>query len=164
MNQIRVIAFVLASMAATAPLAGAQAAAKGHRAEAGVGRAERGGMRRGFLRGMKLSASEKATVKAVHLKYAAEVQPARASLKSAMQDARADRQRGDTAAARAVLERTRNSRESLRAVMGREESEIRAALTPANRTQFDANLKQAGAFRGKHGKGWDGKRAGTSNG
>ena len=163
MKKIRVISFVLATMAAVAPLVGAQAP-QGKRAEAGVARAERGGMRRGLMRGMKLSAAEKAKVKTVHEKYAAETKPARASLRAAMQEARADRQKGDTAAARVVLERTKNSRESLRVVMGKERNEMRAALTPANQKQFDANMKQAVAARGKKGKGWSGHRAKVSNG
>jgi Spy/CpxP family protein refolding chaperone len=163
MKQIRVIAFLLTSMIAAAPFAGAQAASRGNRAEAGVGRPERGGMRRGLMRGVNLSVAEKAKVKSVHAKYAAEVKPMRMSLKSAMQEARADRQKGDTAAARAVLARTKGSRESLRGVMAREQNEIRAALTPANQRQFDANMKQAVAARGKKGKGFGGKRARIAN-
>src|SRR3954471_14440151 len=164
MKKIRVIAFVLASMTAAAPFAGAQAASQGKRAEAGVARIDKGGMRRGLLRGVKLSANEKAKPKAGHQKYAAETKPMRESLRAAMQEARADRQKGDTVAARAVLERTRSSRESLRAVMDREKNELRSALTPANQRQFDANMKQAVAARGKKGKGWGGRRAKIANG
>ena len=163
MKEIRVIAFVLSTMTAVAPLAGAQAV-QGKQAEAGIARAERGGMRRGLMRGVKLSAGEKAKVKTVHEKYAAETRPARESLRAAMQEARADRQKGDTAAARAVLERTKSSRESLRVVIGRERNEMRAALTPANQKQFDANMKQAVAARGKKGKGLGGRRSKASNG
>ena len=162
MKQIRVIAFVLASMAAVAPFAGAQAAQRGNGPQAGA-RAQRGG-KHGPLRGLKLSAAEKARVKSVHAQYATEVKPMRESLKPAMQEARADRQKGDTAAARAVLERTKSSRESLRAVRRREETELRAALTPANQKQFDANTKHAGGARGKKGKGRAGKRTRTANG
>ena len=162
MKQIRVIAFVLASMTALAPFAGAQAAAQGGRAA--NARAMRGGMRGGLMRGVKLSADEKSKVKAVHQKYAAETKPMRESLRSAMQEARADRQKGDTAAARAVLERTKSNRESLRAVMERERNEMRAALTPAHQHQFDANVKQAAATRGKKAKAWGRKRIKSSNG
>jgi Spy/CpxP family protein refolding chaperone len=164
MKQIRVIAFVLASMAAAAPFAGGQAAARGNRTEPGIARPERGGMRKSLMRGVKLSAAEKGKVRSVHERYAAEVKPMRESLKAAMQEARADRQKGDTAAARAVLERAKSSRESLRVVTGREQNEIRAAMMPANREQFDANLKQAVAARGKKGNGPNGKRVRLSNG
>jgi Spy/CpxP family protein refolding chaperone len=162
MKQIRLIAFVLASMAAAAPLAGAQGAQQGNRHQAGA-RAQRGG-KHGLLRGLNLSAAEKAKVKTVHENYAAQTKPMRESLRPAMQEARADRQKGDTAAARAVFERTKASRESLRTVMEREKSEMRAALTPANQRQFDANVKQAVAARGKKGMGWGGRRAKISNG
>ena len=158
--KIRLIAIVLASMAAAAPFAGAQAAAGAN----GARRAERGGMRGEMLRGLNLSAAEKAQVKSVHQKYAAETKTMRESLRPAMQEARADRQKGDTAAARAVFERSKSSRESLRVVMERERNEMRAALTPANQRQFDANVKQAAAARGKKGKGWGGRRSKITNG
>ena len=48
--------------------------------------------------------------------------------------------------------------------MDREKNEIRAALTPANQKQFDANMKQAVAARGKKGKGWGGRHVKSSNG
>jgi len=163
MKQIRVIAFVLASMTAAVPFAGAQVAAQGGRS-AGAVRAERGRMHGGLMRGLKLSATEKAKVKSVHEKYAAETKPMRESLRSAMQEARADRQKGDTAAARAVIQRTKSNRESLRSVMERERAEMRAALTPANQKQFDANVTQAAAKGGRKAKGMKGRRAGIANG
>ena len=150
-------------MAAAAPYAGAQAASQNSRAEARAARAGKGGMRHGLLRGVKLSADEKAKVKSVHEKYAVQTKPMRESLKAAMQEARADRQKGDTAAAHAVLARTQKSRESLRAVMQQEKTEIRSALTPSNQKQFDANAQKAVAEHGKKGKGLGRRRAKAAN-
>ena len=161
MKKMRVMAFVLSSIVAGVPFANAQLPAS---AGAGTVRPERGmerGGRRGALRqGLDLSASEKAALKSVHEKYRAETGPMRESLRTAMQEARADREKGDTAAARAVIARTKTTRTSLRSVMGREQNEIRAALSPANRMQFDANVKQAVAARGRHGKGRGGRKGG----
>lgn len=164
MKKIRLIAFAISSLVAAAPFAGAQVASRApsaagaaRQADRGVGR---GGKKQGLLRGLKLSAAEKANVKSVHAKYSAQTKPMRESLRSAMQEARADRQKGDTAAARAVMDRTKNSREALRGVMERERSEMRSALSPANQKQFDANVQQTVASRGKGGRGSMGKQGG----
>ncbi len=164
MKKIRVIAFVISSMIVAAPFAGAQSAQPGARTGNGAVRAqrgmERGGKRGGLMHGLKLSAAEKLKLKSVHEKYSAETRPMRESLRSAREEARVDRQKGDTAAARAVLARTKSSRESLRAVMEREKNEIRASLAPANQKQFDANVKQASAVRGRNGKAGAGRKGG----
>ena len=169
MKKMRVIAFVLSSMVVGAPFAGAQVS---QRTGAGTVRAEhgmkRGGMRGGLRRGLNLSAAEKASLKSVHAKYSAETGPMRESLRTAVQEARADRQKGDTAAARAVLARTKTTREALRTVREREKNEMRASLSPVNQKQFDANVKQVAAARGGRGKGRagekGGRRARVSNG
>jgi Spy/CpxP family protein refolding chaperone len=159
MKKIRLIAFAISSLVAAAPFAGAQAVSRAPSA-AGAARqgGGRGGKHEGLLRGLKLSAAERSNVKAVHAKYSAQSKQIRESLRPAMQEARADRQKGDTAAARAVFDRTKNSREALRGVMEREHNEIRAALSPANQKQFDANVKQVAASRGKGGRGWMGEK------
>ena len=161
MKKIRLIAFAISSLVAAAPFVGAQAASRAPSA-AGVARqgGGRGGKHGGLLRGLNLSAAEKANVKAVHAKYSAQSKQMRESLRPAMQEARADRQKGDTAAARAVLERTKNSREALRGVMEQQRTEMRAALSPANQKQFDANVQQAAASRGKGGRRMMGQMGG----
>ncbi len=168
MTKIRLLAFALSSLVAAAPFAGAQAASRAPSAVGTRKGAIRAGKHEGLLRGLTLSAAEKSKVKSVHAKYSADSKAMRASLRSAMQEARADRQKGDTAAARAVLDRTKNSREAMRGVMEREQTEMRSALSPANQKQFDANVQHAGASRGKGGRGLlgvkSGKRARAANG
>ena len=169
MKKIRLIAFVISALVAAAPFAGAQAASRAP-SVAGADRqgAGRGGKHEGLLRGLELSAAEKSNVKAVHAKYSAQSKQMRESLRPAMQEVRADRQKGDTAAARAVMDRTKNSREALRGVMDRERSEMRSALSPANQKQFDANVQQAVASREKGDRRMMGekgsKRSRLSNG
>lgn len=79
---------------------------------------EWGGQRRGgaLLKGISLSAAEKANLKGVHQKYAAQMKALRAQPKS---DAR---------------------REQVKQLMTAERNDTRAALAPENRTKFDANV------------------------
>src|SRR5215218_1335278 len=127
MRKSRVIALVVASLVSSASVVQAQTAAQG----SGVARAEgRGGLRgergaRGPFKGITLSDAEKAKLKAVHGKYAAESKSLRESLAPAMKEARAARQKGDTVAAKAVWERNKGGREQLKALHDRRQAEIR---------------------------------------
>jgi Spy/CpxP family protein refolding chaperone len=111
----------------------------------------------GLFRDITLSSAEKAKVKEIHGKYRSETKALHESLRPAMQEARAARQKGDSAAARAVFERTKGDREKLRAVMDRERSELRSALTADHQKQFDANVQQVAQKRGEWGMGKGGK-------
>jgi Spy/CpxP family protein refolding chaperone len=161
MRKTRVIGFVVASLVSAASLAQAQNASPNarqeRRAEArGIeGRAGHEG-RGGLLRGITLSDAEKARVKQVHQKYSTEAKALRESLRPAMQEARAARQKGDTAGVKAAWNKTEGDRVKLRALMDRERAEIRTALTAENQRLFDANVKQLEQRRAemtKHGKG-----------
>ncbi|MEO8562163.1 MAG: hypothetical protein ABI601_08825 [bacterium] len=161
MRKSRVIGFVVASLVSAASLAQAQTASPNARQERrtearGIeGRAGRGG-HRGVFRGITLSDAEKGRVKQVHTKYSTEAKALRESLRPAMQDARAARQKGDTAGAKVAWSRTAGDREKLRALMQREKAEIRTSLAPDNQRVFDANtkeLEQRRAGMKKHGKG-----------
>ena len=161
MHKSRVIALVVASIVSTASFSSAQSATQGSRASA---RAERAAApRRGhssLLRGMKLSAAEKARVKEVRGSFHTQAMALRESLKPAMQEAKAARQRGDTAAVRAVMTRTKGDRETLRALRERQKTDLRAALSPENQKQLDANLLQASQRRGaraQKGRGTQGQ-------
>jgi Spy/CpxP family protein refolding chaperone len=122
-----------------------------------MGRGMEGGRgQRGLFRGIKLSDAEKAKLKEIHTRYEAEGKPLRESMKPAMQEARAARQKGDTAAARAVWDRNKAGREKLQALRTREQGDIRAALAPENQKLFDANVQQLAQRRAewaKNGKG-----------
>jgi Spy/CpxP family protein refolding chaperone len=165
MRKTRVIGFVVASLVSAASLVQAQSATPNARHERhaegrGIeGRAGRGG-RGGLFRGITLSDAEKTSIKQVHTKYSAEAKSLRESLKPAMQDARAARQKGDTAGMKAAWDRTAGDREKLRALMDRERAEIRTALTAENQRLFDANVKQLEQRRAEMKKQGKGDRAG----
>ncbi len=99
-------------------------------------------LRRQLFKDVKLTDQQKAQIKAINQKYRAQAKQAREALRPAMQEARADRQKGDTAAARAIFERNRPQLEQMRKAREQELQQIRAVLTPDQQKQFDANAAQ----------------------
>jgi Spy/CpxP family protein refolding chaperone len=169
MRKSRVIAFVIASLVSTASFAGAQAPAGG--AEAGrhaMGRGMAGGRgQRALLHGITLSDAEKAKLKEIDARYATEGKSLRESMRPVMEEARAARQKGDTAAARAVRVRNKATFDKVQALRTREQADIRAALTPEHQKLFDANVQQLAQRRAewqKNGKGGAGGFRGRRSG
>jgi hypothetical protein len=165
MSKIRSMVVGLLVVMAMASVAEAQAPqgdrGQRQRGEGRGGKDEFGarGMR-GLLRGIDLSETEKTSLQAVAQKYGSQFQSIRQSMKPDVDAARAARQRGDTAAARAAFGRTADERAQLAALTDRMHADARAALAPAHRAQFDANvvrLKERMANRGK-GDGLGGRR------
>jgi Spy/CpxP family protein refolding chaperone len=115
---------------------------------------------RGLFRGITLTETEKTNLKAVGQKYRGQFETIRQSMRPDFEAARAARQRGDTAAARAAFARTADERAQLDALTNRVRVDARAALAPEHRTQFDANvarIKERMANRGP-GDGWGERR------
>ncbi|HEX8849665.1 MAG TPA: Spy/CpxP family protein refolding chaperone [Gemmatimonadaceae bacterium] len=102
-----------------------------------------------LMRGVNLTDAQKAQVKAIHQKYQDQFKSIREANKPAMEEARAARQRGDTAAARAAFEKGRTQFESLRQ---QELNEVRGVLTADQQKTFDANLQQLKARQEQHGR------------
>src|SRR5690349_7989926 len=153
MRKAHVIGIAIISLLAAGPVVQAQTPAPG----ANQARQHRGGRfekgRGRLLRGIKLSDAEKARVKEIRGKYQTETKTLRASLRPAMQDMRAARQKHDTVAMKAAWDRTAADRQKLDALMQRERAEIRTALTPEHQTQFDANVQQLAERRAGRRKG-----------
>lgn len=154
MRKSRVIAVVIASLVSSASFVQAQSATpvatKEHAEGRGDFRARHGA--RGGLKGITLSAAEKAKLKAIHAKYATDGKSLRESLKPAMQEARAARQKGDTVAAKAVWERNKAGRDQVKALRDRQQAEVREALTAEHQKQFDANVAAAAQRRAEFAK------------
>ena len=145
MHNTRILALAVMSLVTAASFAGAQAptaGAHGGRHAVGGGMDGRRGGERGALHGLKLSDAEQASVKAIHAKYVTESSALRQTLKPAMQEARALRQKGDTAGLRALWEKNKANRDEVQALQGRQQAEIRAALTVENQKLFDANVQE----------------------
>ncbi len=148
MRRIALSGLALALTLGSASLVAAQQPAQGQAPAAQQHEWGRRGHRNGqrlrkqLFQGIKLTDQQKAQIKAINEKYRAQAKQARAALRPAMQEARADRQKGDTAAARAVFERNRPQFEQMRKAREQELQEIRAVLTPDQQKQFDANQAQ----------------------
>ena len=95
-----------------------------------------------LLRGVTLSDAEKTNLQAVRAKYAAQRQTLHTQLRTQAQNAKAARQRGDTAALRSIRANLQTERQTLAQA---ERNDIRNALTPANQAKFDSNLKRVEA-------------------
>ena len=119
------------------------------------------GGQRALFKGITLSDAEKANLKAVHAKYETQMKTLRAQSKPDMQALRDARQKGDTAALRALREKNAPQREQAKQLMQSERNDLRNALTPANQAKFDANAKQMEQrFAKRAEKGKAGRRAG----
>ena len=160
----RVVGFAIAGILTVGTIAQAQSSTtQPQRQRQAMGRELRGGRGRGVLRGIRLNDAEKTQVKAIRTKYAAEAKSLRESIRPAMQDLRTARQKRDSVAVKAAWDRTAGERQKLQALMQRERTEVRAALTPEHQKVFDANVKtleQRRAEWSKKGNGARGGRAG----
>jgi Spy/CpxP family protein refolding chaperone len=164
MRKSRVIGLAIVSLLTVGSMAQAQTAAP----EAPQARQQRGGRDEGgrgrLLRGIELSDAEKARVKEIHGKYRTETKALRESLRPAMQDMRAARQKNDSVALRAAWDRSAGDRQKLQALTQRERAEIRTALSAEHQAQFDANVKQMEQRRAGRTKDGRGHRARKADG
>lgn len=127
--------------ATPAPAAHARHAHRGQHARGQRGMFARN-VRHQLFKGITLSDAEKANLKAVHAKYAPQMKALREQLKPQIQAARAARQKGDTAALKALWGKNGTAREQTQKLLEAERNDLRAALTPANQAKFDANVQQ----------------------
>jgi Spy/CpxP family protein refolding chaperone len=141
MRRRSVIGIAIVSLLSTGSLAQAQSSAPAHERHAMRPRHE-GRTSRGPLHGIALSDAEKTQVKEIRAKYATESKSLREALRPAMKEAREARQTHDSSAAKSAWDKTAETRKQLQALTTREQSAIRAALTPEHQQQFDANVKQ----------------------
>lgn len=156
-------AFGLALSLGAVGTASAQATQQPQRHEQG----ERGMRRRGpggeLFKGITLTADQKARLKALR-----KDEKPNAEFKKAMEDARAARQRGDTAAARAQMQALRPQMEQARE---KQLAAMRSILTADQQKQFDANVatwkqhaaERQNARRDGRGGGHEGHRVGAPN-
>ena len=121
------------------------------------------GLRGQLMKGITLSDAEKANLKAVQAKYASQNKAMRQQSKPDLQAMRDARQRGDTAALKALWQKGAAAREQNKQVMQAERNEMRAALTPANQTKFDANVAAAEKHLASHKGGKRGIKPGNAN-
>ena len=130
-----------------------------HGKHKGAERRQQGGpgIGRAAFRGVELTDAQKAQVKTVVERY----QPQREALRKQMQDRRASGQKPDSAF-RASMQAQH------KALMDRQQADIRAVLTAEQRTKFDANVAQmkdrAKQHMGQHGQRGQGRGEGRGQG
>ena len=136
--------FALAAFAAAALAGSAQAQGAtplGNQPVAGRHRGP-GGDRVRMFRDLNLTDAQKAQIKTIRARYQGQLKTARDQAKPYMDAARAARQKGDTATARADMLKAREVMQSAAAVRQQEKAEIRAILTPDQAAKFDAQTKK----------------------
>jgi len=121
----------------------------------------RGGPGGFLLKDITLTDAQKAQVKQLHESQKTKMDANRDAMKKQFDEARAARQRGDTTAARALMQRNRDAMEAART---QETAALRNILTADQRVQFDKNvaeMKQRQAERanrvGQKGQRGDGR-------
>jgi Spy/CpxP family protein refolding chaperone len=146
---------VLAAFAAMASVSVAQAqSAEAHRqhqvADSTHARFDRGRPRGpgALLKGITLSADQKAKLKELHKGQRADGKQKGATERPDFNAIREARQKGDTATAKRLM---REQREKMEARRTQEYAAIRAILTPDQRTQFDANVTEMAKRQKEHG-------------
>jgi Spy/CpxP family protein refolding chaperone len=126
------------------------------------GRGWRRGPGEGLMKGITLTADQKARLKELRKNDRSDASSQQ--MRKAMADARAARQRGDTAAARSQMEALRPQMQQARE---RQVAAMRSILTADQQRQFDANLAQwkqhAGERRAGRNGGHGGRNMGAPN-
>lgn len=138
MNRIRIAAAAAAMLIGAATVVEAQnpAPQKGERGD----REHRGAQ--GMMDSLNLTNAQKEQIQAIRAKYRLRFEALRDSTRPNAQAARAARQAGDTAAARAAMERVRAQGTAVAALRQQEQAEVRAVLTADQRARFDAKHAQ----------------------
>jgi Spy/CpxP family protein refolding chaperone len=113
---------------------------RGHRGEAMRGGRRGGrGFEPGLARDLNLTEAQRTQIRAIHEKYRPRIQAIHEQFKSQSEAARALRQKGDTAGARAAFQRLRTDMQArLQPIHQQQQTEIRNLLTAEQRTKFDA--------------------------
>lgn len=119
------------------------------------------GFERGLARDLNLTETQRTQIRAIHEKYRPRIQAIHEQFKSQSDAARALRQKGDTAGARAAFQRLRTDMQArLQPIHQQQQTEIRNLLTAEQRAKFDAaqqRMKERIKNREKNGRGKAGR-------
>lgn len=110
-----------------------------------------------MMKDLDLTADQKARIKAIHERYAAQSKATRASYKPDFDAMKAARARGDSAGMRAARAKLQADRGPAMQIHQQEMAEVRGILTPAQQSKFDAAQARWKANEGKHEGGRKGK-------
>jgi Spy/CpxP family protein refolding chaperone len=119
-----------------------------------------GGPERMLLKGITLTDAQKQQLATLRQQERQQMQGQREAGRSAFEEIRVLRQRGDTAAAKAKMEQLRAQMQQRRA---QQIAALRNVLTPEQRKQLDANVAELKQWQSQHqgreGGAWRGERS-----
>ncbi|MBA2687988.1 MAG: Spy/CpxP family protein refolding chaperone [Gemmatimonadaceae bacterium] len=96
-----------------------------------------------FLRGLNLTETQRTQVRAIHEKFQPQMKTIHERARTEFEGTREARQRGDTAAVKAALQRSRQNTESQAATLHEQMfREVRAVLTAEQRAKVDAQFAE----------------------
>jgi Spy/CpxP family protein refolding chaperone len=99
----------------------------------------RGGFDRRLVRDLNLTDAQRTQIRSIHDKYRPQFESIRTQARTQFDNIRALRQKGDTAGARAAIQRQRTEiGNRVQAIRTQELAEVRNVLTAEQRTRFDA--------------------------
>lgn len=109
----------------------------------GPGAQGRPGARMDFLHGLKLTETQRTQVRAIHEKYQPQMKTIHDRARTEFEATREARQRGDTAAVRTALQRSRQNTESQLSTLHEQMfREVRGVLTAEQRAKVDAKIAE----------------------
>jgi protein CpxP len=163
MRSIRLLALSLCTLTHAAAAQATPAAHPAPQAAPKVDRDDHGGARMEqmhdmMFKGITLSADEKAKIKSVHEKYRSQAKTLQQGGRADRQDAAADRKRGDTTDARKAVAKGKAERDDMREMRTHMEGDLREALSPEHRSQFDINVRDMKARHDERVETRQGKR------
>jgi protein CpxP len=138
-----------AAQAAQRPNARPDTTERDHRRWDGERGGRRGGPEGMLLKGITLTDAQKTRLKALREEHKSEMQKTREQFRGVMQEARAARERGDSATARAKMEQVHSQMDRQR---DQQIATLRTVLTADQQKQLDANIaamKQRGPQGGQ---------------
>jgi protein CpxP len=161
MSKTRAAALGAALLLGLSGIASAQAPARPGQVAPrhGAGMRRGGGFEDRFAKDLNLTAGQKAQIKTIREKYKPQFDGIRQQVKTQSERARALRQKGDTAGARAAFQKTRADIQlRMQTIRKQEDAEIRATLTTEQRAKFDAAQAQRKQSMEKRRSGAPGRR------
>jgi Spy/CpxP family protein refolding chaperone len=119
----------------------------------GFGHRHRGEFGERFAKDLNLTDAQKAQIKSIREKYKPQFEAIRAQYKAPLENARALRAKGDTAGARAAMQKVRaDIGQRMLTIRQQEQADVRNILTAEQRTKFDAAQAQRKKWMEEHAK------------
>ncbi len=153
-------AFAAGALAVSAGAQGTTVTPRPNQPSAGVARHGKHAGRMGEFANLNLTDAQKSQIKAIHQKYQTQFWSKQDEARPLLRAAQTARVNGDTATARADMEKARQIMQATASLRQQERTEVQSVLTADQRAKLDADRKQfenqRGARGGRGGRGFRG--------